>query len=230
MKRRIPVLLVVMLCAAIYSCNSTTSSETNKNMDSVIHGIDVSHHQGIIDWDAVPKVQFVYIKATEGATYQDSDYRRNIAGARKAGIPIGSYHYFRTTSSTRAQFANFKKHVNKSEQDLIPMVDIEECKNWSRAQFQDSLRLFLKLVEQHYGKAPMIYSVQNFYRGYGAPEFNKYPLMLGRYKSANPPSFRGKGHYTIWQYDDNGKLPGIPKVVDLDRFHPDCDIYDLFLD
>ena len=75
----------------------------------------------------------------------------------------------------------------------------------------------------------MIYSVQNFYRGYGAPEFNGYHLMLGKYKSKEPPSFSGLGHYTIWQYSETGNVRGIPKRVDLDRLHPDCSIEDLRL-
>lgn len=192
-------------------------------------GIDVSHHQGSINWEKVPKVQFVYIKATEGATYQDPHYRRNLEGARTVGLPVGSFHYFRTSSSAHDQFINFKKNVPKEKQDLIPLVDIEECKKWSKKQFQDSLRVFLNLVERYYGKKPMIYSVQNFYRDYGAPVFNDYPLMLGRYKSQKPPTFKGKGHYTIWQYDEHGRIDGISMDVDFDRFHPNRTINDIRL-
>ena len=197
--------------------------------ENVVHGIDVSRYQGRINWAEVPAFQFVYIKATEGTTYQDPYYKRNVEGAKKAGIPVGSYHFFRTTSPAHDQFANFKNHVEKDKQDLIPMVDIEECRNWTKEQFQDSLRVFLDLLEQYYGKKPLIYSVQNFYRGYGAPKFNRYPLLLGRYKSQSPPSFQGRGHYTIWQFDEHGKVPGIPYDVDLDRFHPRRSVDDIRL-
>ena len=196
------------------------------------NGIDVSHHQGTIDWKTLAKdgrIQFAYIKATEGATYKDPDYKRNLEGARKGGMLVGSYHYFRTTSSAHEQFENFKRAVPKDKQDLIPMVDIEERKHWTREQFQDSLKVFMRLMEQHYGKAPMIYSVQSFYSANAAPEFNGHPLMLGKYESANPPVFKGRGHYTIWQYSERGKLPGIPRYVDLSKFHPDCSIEDLKL-
>lgn len=193
------------------------------------YGIDVSHHNGKIRWNKVPAVQFVYVKATEGATYQDALYERNINGARNAGFKVGSYHYFRTTSSAHDQFENFKSRVTKEKQDLIPMVDIEECTNWTRAQFQDSLRVFMNLVEEYYGKAPMIYSVQNFYRDYGAPEFNNSRLLLGKYESDTPPSFKGPGHYTIWQYTEKGRLRGIPKYVDLDVFHDNCSLKDIVL-
>lgn len=231
MKKHYCIIIALFLMALSVSCGNPSTSTTQKvsTTNNRFHGIDISHHQGNIDWEKVPKVQFVYIKATEGATYQDKYYKRNLQGAKKAGIPVGSYHYFRTTSSAHDQFDNFKRTVPKDRQDLIPMVDIEECKNWTRTQFQDSLRVFMDLVKNHYGKAPMIYSVQNFYRGYGAPEFNDHHLMLGKYKSKEPPTFKGKGHYTIWQYSEEGVLTGIPKGVDLDRFHPNCSIENLML-
>lgn len=219
--------LVILIL--LFLCSSCERGAGNASLSIEIHGIDVSNRQGRISWEKVPALDFVYIKATEGATFQDPDYKRNVDGAKKVGLPVGSYHYFRTTSSAHDQFANFKKQVEKEKQDLIPMVDIEECKNWTKKQFQDSLRVFLKLTEQYFGKKPMIYSVQNFYRGYGAPKFNRYPLMLGRYQSQEPPSFQGRGHYTIWQFDEHGKVPGIPKDVDLDRFHPKRTVDDIRL-
>ena len=48
-------------------------------------GIDVSHHNGKVNWEQVPNVEFVYIKATEGATYVDPMFRQNIKGANKFG-------------------------------------------------------------------------------------------------------------------------------------------------
>jgi len=193
------------------------------------YGIDVSHHNGKINWSKVPKVQYVYIKATEGATHHDELYARNIKGARKAGLLVGSYHYFRTTSSAHAQFENFKAHVDKNKQDLIPMVDLEECKNWTRSQYQDSLRVFMKLVEDYYGKTPMLYSVESFYGKYCAPDFNDYKLMLGKYGTKKAPTIIGRGHYTIWQYSEEGKVRGFPSSVDLSKFHNDCSIKDILL-
>ena len=182
-------------------------------------GIDVSHHNGRINWKQVPNVEFVYIKATEGATYIDPMYQQNIKGARAKKLRVGAYHYFRTTSSAQKQFENFKKHVKKSDIDLIPMVDVEECKKWSIIQFQDSLMRFIQLVKSHYGKAPMIYSVNSFYNRYCAPKFNNYHLMLGRY-GKETPFVKGKGSYTIWQYSENGRLDGISKAVDINIFNP----------
>ena len=191
-------------------------------------GIDVSHHNGKINWKQVPDVEFVYIKATEGATYADPMYQQNIEGARAKKLRVGAYHYFRTTSSVQKQFDNYKKHVKKSDIDLIPMVDVEECKKWSAVQFQDSLMRFIQLVKSHYGKTPMIYSVNTFYNRYCAPRFNNYHLLIGRY-GINEPVIKGRGTYTIWQKSQTGKLSGISKNVDIDFFRKNVSVNDILL-
>lgn len=199
-----------------------------QNEDQDSFGIDVSHHNGKINWDQVPDVDFVYIKATEGATYVDPVYQQNINGARARKFRVGAYHYFRTTSSVQKQFENYKKHVMKSGIDLIPMVDVEECKKWSATQFQDSLMRFIQLVKSHYGKAPMIYSVNTFYNKYCAPRFNNFHLIIGRYGNEKP-FIKGKGTYTIWQKSQTGKLSGIPKEVDIDVFRKEVLIANILL-
>ena len=191
-------------------------------------GIDMSHHNGEIKWEEVPDVEFVYIKATEGATYVDPMCQRNIKGARARKFRVGAYHYFRTTSSVQKQFENYKKHVKKNDIDLIPMVDVEECRKWSTVQFQDSLMRFIQLVKSYYGKAPMIYSVNTFYNRYCAPRFNNYHLMIGRYGNEEP-FIKGKGNYTIWQKSQTGKLIGITKNVDIDIFRKNKGISDIML-
>ncbi len=189
------------------------------------HGIDVSNHQGKIDWGKVAtdkNIQFVYIKATEGATYIDKSYKRNITEARKNGLKVGSYHYLRNISPVVSQFQNFKNVVNRDFQDLIPMVDVEDSIS------KDSIRLFCKLVEDLYGKKPVIYGTNRSYNSYCAPDFNDYILMIGRY-GLKKPVIKGSGHYDIWQFSEKGKILGIPREVDLDRFHPDFSVERLFL-
>lgn len=199
-----------------------------QNKETESFGIDVSHHNWKINWKQVPDVEFVYIKATEGATYVDPMYKQNIKRAKAKKLRVGAYHYFRTTSSVQKQFENYKQHVKKSDIDLIPMVDVEECKKWSTVQFRDSLMRFIQLVKSHYGKAPMIYSVNTFYNRYCAPRFNKYHLMIGRYGS-DEPFIKGRGTYTIWQKSQTGKLSGISKNVDIDFFRKNVSVNDILL-
>ena len=205
----------------VVQCGSDISaaeydSEQDK-VDGACQGIDVSNHQGEILWEKVAlnkNIQFVYIKATEGATYKDKRYDENVKGAKANGLLIGSYHYLRNTSPIREQFKNFRNVAKKENQDLIPMVDVEEKVD------RDSILLFCNLLEGYYGRRPAIYGTNRSYNQYCAPDFNDYCLMIGRYGD-KPPVIRGKGHYNIWQYSENGRIDGIPKPVDLDRFHPD---------
>jgi len=197
------------------------------------HGIDVSKHQGKIDWEQVASdsnIQFVYIKATEGRTLVDKRYRYNISEARKAGLKVGSYHFFTTRRSAQEQFENFCRHVRHSEQDLIPMVDVEEsgCRGASRALLQERLGEFMRLVREEYGKYPLLYSQYRFYNEKLAPEFNKYFIFMARYGKAEP-KLHGTGRHNIWQYTERGRVKGIKGHVDLDRFVNGTDIRDIEL-
>ena len=99
-------------------------------------GIDLSHHNGTVNWRKIKQnrdIEFVYLKATEGKTYTDPCYRRNIRNARAHGVKVGSYHYFRMTSGATEQFENLKRVIRKNEQDLIPMIDVETTDNHQRA-------------------------------------------------------------------------------------------------
>ena len=132
-------------------------------------GIDVSKHNGVIKWKEIAKnkrIKFVYIRATHGKGYVDRHYRRNIRLARKYGLKVGSYHLMSAGSSATAQFRDFQKMVKKSEQDLIPVLDVEEKGiqgRWKGRQLQDSIQVFADLVKKHYGKYPIIYSNESFY-------------------------------------------------------------------
>lgn len=189
---------------------------------SQYNGIDVSKYQGQINWKKVAddkKIQFVYVKATEGASRVDNKYAENIKKARKEGIKVGSYHYFISRKSAEEQFRNFKRYVDKSQQDLIPMVDVELKGNEQidRETLQKRLAEFMRLVKDEYGVYPIVYSQYRFYNERLAPKFNKYHIFIARY-SNNKPVLKGGGKYSIWQYTEKGKINGINGFVDLDRF------------
>ncbi len=185
-------------------------------------GIDVSHHQGKINWKLVRKdknIKFVYVKATQGTGITDEYYLRNIKGARRVGLRVGAYHYLSSRSSVRAQFKKFHRALCQAHQDLIPMIDVEHegVRGWSKKQVRDSVELFARLIRKHYGKRALIYSQTHFYNAYLAPHFNHHLIFLGKYSSKHP-TIKGKGYHNIWQYSDRGRVLGIKGYVDLDRF------------
>lgn len=209
------------------ACSDYTSNSSDK-----VYGIDVSRHQGEIDWSKVKEwegheIAFVYMKATEGGDHVDVKYQTNILEARKSGLPVGSYHYFRTTSTVEEQFENFTHQMSISEQDLVPLVDVEENKYWSDDEFHENLQKFLNLLEQHYGKKPMIYAVNTFYNKHLQGKYKNYHFLIGRY--GNEPWMKDNSNYTIWQFSESGKVDGIPKSVDIDVFNAKYSLQDIML-
>lgn len=179
-------------------------------------GIDVSHHQGPIDWQLVAReggISYVYMKATEGATFVDKTYAYNREGAQQNGLKVGSYHYYRPTISIDQQFQNLTTVVLKSEQDLVPMIDIEEDKGVSEEKFIRDLTRFIAMVEAHYGQKPLLYSGEYFYNRHFQGLFQDYEWMMARYSPREPILKDGKT-YLMWQYSDKGSIPGIRGPVD----------------
>lgn len=194
-------------------------------------GIDVSSHQKEIDWSRVAadaNVRFVYIKATEGATYVSPHYETNAAQARERGIKVGSYHFLRTTATLKEQFDNFTRVAKPELQDLLPVIDFENRGNWSDKQISDSLEAFAQMLSGYYGCQPMIYTSSNFYNKYLAKSFKEYRLWVARYHP-DEPTLSGQAQYVLWQFTDNAKLDGITTAVDMSRFAPGKDLADIMI-
>ena len=187
-------------------------------------GIDVSHYQGHIDWDEVARdnnVQFVYIKATEGSDLVDNCYMRNLYGARRVGIPVGVYHFYRPNVNVQWQLRNFSSTVEPWQHDLIPIVDVEKRGKGSLSQFQSRLKAFLDGVERIYGVKPIIYTGVNFYAAYLEGRFTQYRFMVARYADEFP-GLSEDVPIVLWQYTSKGQIDGIRGHVDrsvfLDRY------------
>lgn len=198
-------------------------------------GIDVSHYQGHIDWEEVAQetnIKFVYIKATEGSSHQDTMYHRNTREARKAGLAVGSYHYFHPDVPVALQYRNFMNAVDISTQDLIPVVDIEEKGRKPSKQICDSLDKFSAMIVEQWGTRPIIYTHQRFYNYLLQRSFDDHILWIARYgayKFKPTPSLEDKREHTIWQYSNRGIVEGIEGYVDLNTLHEDKEIINITL-
>ena len=199
--------------------------------DGPFDGIDVSKHQGVINWETLkknPKIKYVYIKATEGSNLVDENYRTNIQNARKAGFKVGSYHFLSNKSSVATQFQNFANTAHRDEQDLIPVIDVEVCKQWTPQQLRDSLMVFAKMVEDYYGCKPIIYTYETFFKSYLGKAFAHYPIFIAKYPR-NPndkPNIDGV-KWIMWQFSEKGRLNGVKGYVDLGRFNTGYSVNDI---
>ncbi len=179
-------------------------------------GIDVSHYQGSINWDEVANgtpISYVYLKATEGASLVDDTYERNLNEARRVGLSVGSYHFYRPNVDWKKQFDNMTAVVKMDEQDLVPIIDIEHRGSTSLNDFIADLRSFIEKVTEYYGKKPLLYTYHNFYNSYLQGAFTDYHFMIARYRSDSPTLNDGKD-YIMWQYTSTGSIPGIRGHVD----------------
>lgn len=185
-----------------------------------VHGIDLSHYQGEVFWEAVgenTKMAYVYLKATEGGDKIDHMYERNIKLAQAYGLKVGSYHFYRPKTEQQKQLENFMAQCLPEEQDLIPMIDIESAGGYQTEEFCDSLFKFLQLVEEAYGQKPLLYTYTNFYNKHLCGMIDDYQLMVAQYTDREPELADGRD-FTMWQYTCKGSLNGVDGYIDKSRF------------
>ncbi len=191
-----------------------------------IHGIDISHHQGEIDWQTLKDegmidkfpIRFIMIKATEGATKVDENFIDNFYQAREFGFTRGAYHFYSVHSSAQAQAEFFIKNVKLESGDLPPVLDVEhKPKNQTDEEFKQSIQLWLNMVEFHYGVKPIIYTYYKFKMKYlNDSVFDDYPYWIAHYYVEK---VEYKGAWKFWQHTDVGKLPGIKGNVDFNIYN-----------
>lgn len=192
----------------------------------LLHGIDVSRYQKVINWGDVKemeveniKIGFVFIKATEGINKVDARFRRNWLHAEKENIPKGAYHYFIPGKSGKAQADNFIGTVKLKRGDLPPVLDIEERYGVPITEMQKQIKEWLQKVEDHYKVKPIIYTNISFYNSNLRRSFDEYPLWVAHYIQAGKPRINIK--WVFWQHSERGRVNGIKTPVDFNVFSGD---------
>ena len=181
------------------------------------YGVDVSHHQGGIDWRrvAADDITFAYIKATEGGGFVDPQFATNWAAAKEAGLRRGAYHFFTLCASGAAQARNFLDNVPAEPTMLPPAVDLEltgNCKARPElATVEGELGTFLQLVEQRFGQVATVYLLDDFADRYSIRAVEQRPRWVRGFRR---PS--GGQPWVVWQVHGRAKVDGIRGQVDLD--------------
>lgn len=181
-----------------------------------VRGIDVSHHQGAIDWQSLPRddVQFAYIKATEGGDFKDPRFQVNWQQSRAVGIPHGAYHYFNFCRDGKIQAQNFIESVPVEADALPPVVDLEPgaCEEQLTPQaVVTELQILLGKLQQVYGKPPVLYVTKKTYQRYVQGTIHTPLWVRDVYwqpRWAQTP-------WAIWQYDSRTRMVGIAGYVDM---------------
>ena len=190
-----------------------------------VRGLDVSHHQGAIDWPVVARqhVDFVFIKATEGTDFTDPLFHDNWAGARAAGIPRGAYHYFSFCAPPLEQAKHFLATVPWNKPQLPPAVDVEFHGNCARrpddAVIGAELATFLDEVARATQRTPIVYATERSWRRIVGGHFPANPIW--RRNVFFQPTTGASRPWSIWQFADRRRIAGVPSFVDLNVYRPD---------
>lgn len=191
-----------------------------------VRGIDISHHNGKVDFDRLSKadaaVDFIYVKATEGTSFVDPHFRRNVLHASRAGIPVGVYHFFRYDKDGELQALNLLQALKGREFLLPPAIDVEDWGNpdgHATATIVERLRALIARLELE-GCHPIIYTNLEGYHRLIKGNFDDYPLWIASF--SNPPLDVDPENvrWTLWQYTHRGSVPGISGDTDINVVNP----------
>lgn len=189
-----------------------------------IHGLDISHYQGHIDWNMLRQnrlnkypLHFIFMKATEGGDHLDSTFVRNFEKAYEHGFIRGAYHFFTPFTDPIKQADFFIRSVKLKPGDLPPVLDIEVTGKRKKEDLQLALKLWLHRIEMHYGVKPIIYASYKFKMKYlNDSVFDTYPYWIAHYYV---DSVRYDGKWDFWQHTDVGRVSGITEKVDLNVYN-----------
>lgn len=196
-----------------------------------VRGIDVSHHQGRIDWQLVKASghAFAFIKASEGADFRDSRFQENWRGARDAGLVTGAYHFFTFCAPGLLQAENFLAVAPRDGFALPPAVDVEytgNCLGWeSLDDVRRELHIFIRHAEAQLGHPLLLYTSEDVWRELVPPELHEHRYWLR--SLWGQPS--GDLDWRFWQFSDTGSVPGVRGPVDLDVFAGAAARWDAFV-
>ncbi len=181
------------------------------------YGVDVSNHQGEIDWTRVADddMEFAYIKATEGGDFVDASFQQNWDGAGAAGLDRGAYHFFTLCRPGIEQAANYLDVVPADRNALPPVVDLELAGNCSerpdRDQVEREVRAFIDTVESATGQTVVLYVGDDFEDEYHLRDELDRPIWHRRIL-LRPDLVEG---WWIWQLHDRAAIDGIEGGADL---------------
>jgi len=226
MKNKVIIGLMIILFAIafgifiIYKVILVPSGIDIDKIKYPITGIDVSHHTGKIDFQIAKdqKIDFVYMKSTEGEYFKDKTFENNFKGAKESGIPIGAYHFFRFNKPGKNQVKNFISSIKGKTFELPFVLDIEDWGNNtsnSKEEIINEINVFITSFKMETGADLMIYTNENGYKKYIADSFSNNNIWICSFNKK--PNIKGK--WTFWQHSHKGKYDFADDLVDVNTFN-----------
>ena len=206
------------------------------------HGPDVARYQHPrgkpIDWAAAKRsgAGYAFIKATEGTSVVNPWFGKDWAGARRAGLPRGAYHFARPArplSTATAQARAFVRAAGRLDRpgDMPAVLDLEDSGGLPPGELVAWAQEWVRTVQTATGRAPILYTYRSFWRNAAANSsaLNHLPLWLADYSEGHAGAGRPAGptrplvggwrDWAIWQWTDNGRVAGVTAPVDVNVFN-----------
>ncbi|MFE9248203.1 lysozyme [Streptomyces sp. NPDC007088] len=193
------------------------------NRAAQTEGVDVSGHQGSVNWTSLwnSGVKWAYAKATEGTSYTNPSFAQQYNGSYNVGMIRGAYHFATPDTSSGAVQANyFVAHGggwSKDGKTLPGVLDIEwnpygaQCYGKSASAMVSWIRDFVNTYRAKTGRDAVIYTATSWWQtctGNSSAFGSTNPLWVARYASSVGALPAGWGFYTIWQYTSTGPVVG----------------------
>ena len=159
--------------------------------------------------------EFIFIKASEGETFKDSNFRLNYEKAVAAGLKTGAYHFFRFDRDGVAQAQNFLNVVGGRRLDLGLAVDVEKFSNDTTLNHDVVKDRLVSMIEYLNLKGYRVILYSNAEGYYDIIQSVAPGECLWICSFSSIPI---NENWTFWQYNHHGKVPGIQGDVDLNTF------------
>ncbi len=227
--------------AASKPATSATSAIPARSGVGLVRGLDISayqHGRTPINWRLLARhgMRFVSVKVSEGTYYRNPFYRSDVRAAAAAGRAVLPYVFANPRQAGGAPTARFAVRVTGSLRgpaQLPLVIDLEndpyragaDCYGLNRRSMIGWIAGFVGQARQATGKWPVIYTAAIWWRECtgAAGRFRRDPLWLAAYGGTRPAVPSTWRHWTFWQYNNLGRVPGIA-TADLDYYQPTGDL------
>lgn len=193
-----------------------------------VRGIDVSSHNGLMNLDAAADdgVEFIFIKATEGVSFVDENFKINYWKAQHAGLKTGAYHFFRFDKDGVEQAMHFLKVVDRRRLELGLAIDVEQQGNPTDIDTALVVERLAAMVEylNLRGYHVMLYTNRDGYEKFLMDTFPGYPLWICSFSE-----YPIDADWTFWQFNHHGAVKGIRGDVDLNVFNGSREEWERYL-
>ena len=201
----------------------TFNGDGSLNTGTVM-GIDISKHNGNIDWNAVKNsgVQYVILRcgyrgSASGVLVEDQKFKSNIQGATAAGLKVGIYFFSQAVNEVEAvEEASMTLSLIKNYRITYPVyIDVESANGRadgiSKAARTSVINAFCQTIRNS-GYTPGLYANKNWLtEKINTGALGGCKIWLAQYVAA--PTYAGR--YEMWQYSSRGSIAGIKGNVDL---------------